>query len=56
LAALATLRALELRVPETSPGLWLLLFGLVPVVTVFAVIVAAALVTALPEARGADSK
>jgi len=55
LAALATLRALELRVPET-PGLWLLLFLAVPVTAALAVIAAAALVTALPESRGADSK
>lgn len=56
LAALVTLRALELRVPETSPGAWLLLFGLVPVGALIAVFTLAALVTALPEARGADSK
>jgi chorismate-pyruvate lyase len=56
LAALATLRALELRVPETSPGGWLLLFLLVPVAAFLAVIGAVALVTALPERRGADSK
>ena len=56
LAALATLRALELRVPESSPGAWLLLFGLVPVAALGAVFGGAALVTALPEARTADSK
>jgi hypothetical protein len=56
LAALATLRALELRIPETSPGWWLLLFVLVPTAALIAVIGAAALVTALPERRGADSK
>lgn len=56
LAALATLRALELRVPEVSPGGWLLLFALVPFAALIAVIGAAALVTALPERRAADSK
>lgn len=56
LAALATLRALELRAPDTSPGLWLLLFLVVPVTAVLSVIAAAALATALPESRGADSK
>lgn len=56
LAALATLRALELRVPEASPGWWLLLFGLVPLVALLAVIGAANLVTALPETRSTDSK
>jgi chorismate-pyruvate lyase len=56
LAALVTLRALELRVPETSPGWWLLLFGLVPLAALIAVVGAVALVTALPERRGADSK
>ncbi|MBX3263603.1 MAG: hypothetical protein KF782_28285 [Labilithrix sp.] len=56
LAALVALRALELRVPETSPGGWLALFSLVPLAALVAVLVAAALVTALPERRGADSK
>ena len=56
LAALATLRALELRMPETSPGGWLLLFLFVPLAALLAVIGAAALVTALPERRAADSK
>jgi hypothetical protein len=56
LAALATLRALELRVPETSPGAWLLLFLLVPLAALAGGGVAAAVVTALPEARGADTK
>lgn len=56
LAALASLRALELRIPETSPGGWLLLFALVPLGALGAVIGAAALVTALPERRPADSK
>jgi hypothetical protein len=56
LAALAVLRALELRVPEVAPGSWLILFGLVPALALVAVIVAAAFVTALPEARSADSK
>jgi hypothetical protein len=56
LAALVTLRALELRVPEASPGAWLLLFGLVPIAALFAVFTAAALVTALPDTRSTDSK
>ncbi|MBX3219911.1 MAG: hypothetical protein KF795_05280 [Labilithrix sp.] len=56
LAALVTLRALELRVPETASGWWLSLFGLVPLAALVAVLAAAALVTALPERRGADSK
>jgi hypothetical protein len=56
LAALVTLRALELRVPEAHPGGWLVLFAFVPVAAVGAVVVARALVTALPERRGADSK
>jgi len=56
LAALASLRALELRVPETSPGAWLLLFVLVPFAALVAVLGAAVLVTALPERRPTDSK
>ena len=56
LTALAALRALELRVPEVAPGGWLVLVALVPAVTVAAVLGAAVIVTALPEARGADSK
>lgn len=56
LAALATLRALELRIPETSPGAWLLLFVLVPTAALVSVLAASALVTALPERRGADNK
>ncbi len=56
LAALASLRALELRVPETAPGAWLVLFALVPLAALVAVIGAVALVTALPERRLADSK
>ncbi|MBX3231916.1 MAG: hypothetical protein KIT84_12120 [Labilithrix sp.] len=56
LAALATLRALELRVPESSPGAWLFLFSLVPVAALAGAVAVAAIVTALPEARGADSK
>jgi hypothetical protein len=55
LAALATLRALELRVPETAPGAWLFLFGLVPLLALLAVAVASAIVTALPEGRRADT-
>jgi hypothetical protein len=56
LTAIAALRALELRVPEVAPGGWLVLFALVPALAAAAVLVAAAIVTALPEARGADSK
>lgn len=56
LAALVTLRALELRVPEKQPGAWLVLFALVPLAAVAAVAVARTVVTALPERRGADSK
>lgn len=56
LAALVALRALELRVPESSPGAWLFLFALVPIAALAAAFGAAALVAALPERRGADSK
>lgn len=56
LSALVTLRALELRVPENSPGPWLVLFALVPIAAVAAVSVTVSLVTALPERRGTDSK
>ena len=56
LAALATLRALELRVPESDPGAWLLLFSLVPLAALAGGALLAALVTALPERRGADTK
>lgn len=56
LAALATLRALELRVPERAPGGWLLLFALVPVAALLAVFAGSALVAALPEPRRAGSK
>jgi len=56
LAALATLRALELRVPESTPGAWLLLFFLVPLAALAGSVALGAIVTALPEARGTDSK
>jgi hypothetical protein len=56
LTALALLRALELRVPENATGVWLVLFGLVPAAALLAAWGVGALVTALPEARGADSK
>ena len=56
LAALVLLRALELRVPETASGAWLFLFALVPVAAVVSAQATVALVTALPEARRADSK
>jgi hypothetical protein len=57
LTALATLRALELRVPESANlgAKWLVLFSLGPIAAILAVLVAAALVTALPERRGAGS-
>lgn len=56
LAALATLRSLELRVPESSPGAWLFLFAFVPAAALAGGMLLAALVTALPESRGADTK
>lgn len=56
LTALATLRALELRVPENEPGAWLFLFMLVPIAALAGGSLLAALVTALPENRGADTK
>jgi hypothetical protein len=55
-AALVVLRALELRMPETSPGWWLLLFALVPLSALASVAASSALVTALPEKRAADNK
>ena len=55
LAALATLRALELRVPEVAPGAWLLLFALVPLAAPIAVAAAAVVVTLLPGTRRAGS-
>lgn len=56
LAALASLRALELHVPDAASGLWLVLFALVPAAALAAVALTSALVTALPDRRGADSK
>lgn len=56
LGALATLRALELRVPETSPGAWLVLFALVPLTAAVAVAAVLALVTLLPERRATGTK
>jgi hypothetical protein len=56
LAALVALRALELRVPETAPGFWLILFGLVPLAALTAIFAVATLVTALPETRGTGSQ
>jgi hypothetical protein len=55
LAALATLRALEVRVPEATPGAWLVLFGLVPLAAPLAVALAGLLVTLLPGTRRAGS-
>lgn len=55
LSALLTLRALELRVPESSPGAWLILFVFVPIAAFSGVMVANAIVTVLPETRGTGS-
>lgn len=55
LAALATLRALELRLPD-APGAWLASFVLVPASALLAVAAAGALARALPESRGAGNK
>lgn len=56
LAALVTLRALELRVPDQASGTWLILFSLVPLAAFAAAVLLGVLVTALPEARGTDTK
>lgn len=56
LAALATLRALEVRIPETSPGAWLVLFALVPLAAAAAVAAVLGLVTLLPEGRATGTK
>lgn len=56
LAALGALRSLEVRVPESNPGAWLLLFALVPLAAALAVAAVVALVTLLPEARATGTK
>jgi len=56
LAALATLRSLELRVPETNPGAWLFLFALVPLAAAIAVVAVVGVVTLLPETRATGTK
>ena len=56
LAALATLRALELRVPQQASTVWLFLFSLVPVAALAGVVLLGAFVTALPETRRTDTK
>ncbi len=56
LAALATLRSLEVRIPETSPGAWLGLFALVPLAAAVAVVAVLRLVTLLPEGRATGTK
>jgi hypothetical protein len=48
LVALGTLRALELRVPDHSPGVWLLLFAAVPLASIAGAALAVALLTTLP--------
>ena len=55
LAALGMLRALELRVPDVSPGPWLIGFAAVPVAAIAAAAVAAVLVTTLPTRRRTGS-
>lgn len=54
-AALATLRALELRVPEAPSALWLGTFTLVPVAAGLAVAAVAAILSRLPTSRATDS-
>jgi hypothetical protein len=56
LAALGALRSLEVRIPESDPGAWLLLFALVPLAAALAVAAVVAVVTLLPEARTTGTK
>jgi hypothetical protein len=56
LAALGALRSLELRIPESDPGAWLVLFALVPLAAALAVAAVAFVVTLLPEARTTGTK
>ncbi|MBS2019214.1 MAG: hypothetical protein JST00_40490 [Deltaproteobacteria bacterium] len=55
LAALGTLRALEVRVPEVAPGLWLATFVLVPLAAIAAVVLTSAAVALLPVTEGAGT-
>lgn len=56
LGALGALRTLEVRMPESDPGMWLALFALVPLAAALAVAAVVALVTLLPEARTTGTK
>ncbi len=56
LAALGTLRALELRVPEAAPGVWLFALILVPIAAIVAVLAGAVFAALLPVARQAGTK
>lgn len=56
LAALGTLRGLELRIPEVASRAWLLAFVLVPMAAVAAVAAAATLAALLPVARRSGTK
>lgn len=56
LAALGALRSLEVRMPESEPGVWLALFAFVPLAAALAVAAMVALVTLLPEARTTGTK
>jgi hypothetical protein len=56
LAALVSLRAIELRLPDQVIGLWLAALALVPAAALGSAFLAGWVVTALPERRGADSK
>ncbi len=56
LAALGTLRGLELRVPEVASGGWLLAFVLVPMVAVVAVASASFVAAVLPVRRRSGTK
>lgn len=56
LAALGALRSLEVRMPESEPGVWLALFAFVPLAAALAVAAVVALVTLLPEARTTGTK
>ena len=56
LAALGTLRGLELRIPEVASGGWLLAFVLVPMVAVVAVASASFVAAVLPVRRRSGTK
>jgi hypothetical protein len=56
LAALGTLRGLELRIPEVASGAWLLAFVLVPMVAVVAVASASFVAAVLPVRRRSGTK